>query len=166
MSNIAPAKKGLHIIGYGRPFKFNAWRQRHWDRGLLFGALLHIHWREVRPQGRVKQRTDPGRPLRLRREVLHPIQSAGKTLIPEILRWRGADRASRPQRLPPCDRKSTLFELNDRGEWVNAGHGAQRFGSARDAEIWDTWSRALAQKYDAKDAMRVWKSFQSKRGND
>ena len=51
------------------------------------------------------------------------------------------------------------MDPNDRGEWISAGLALRDLGVSG-WDIWDTWSQHSLTKYDPKDAMRVWNSFQ------
>jgi len=154
-AELSPSEKGMHIIGYGRPFPSNLGANGTGIEAYSHARFFTFTGREVLPQGGAK-RGRIGDLFDYVGQVLYPRWLAGKTVRDS---YAGEAQTEVPPTTIAALRSAIKFWNHDSyDDWYRAGLALKELGEVG-REIWLTWSE-FSEKYNPKDAQRKWKSFQ------
>ena len=150
----SPNGDGIHAIGYGRkfpPIGSTTDGLEAYSTGRFFTVTaddLSIH--------------DPIDLHDFVENVLRPRRMAKSIQLPTSQFDNPFPEQISPEQIADLRSAINIFDANDRGVWSD---NAQRLIKLGDIgkEIWLTWSQQSLDKYDPKDAIRVWKSAKGDR---
>ena len=150
---------GLHVVSLGRwfpPLGDNKTGIEAYSSGRYF--TFTGNQVPILPQGRMRH----GRPGDLHDyvvDVLRPRHKAGKTADPRDSYAGRAETVVSPTTIAALRSAIHFWNPNDYDDWYRSGLALKELGLPG-WDIWDTWSQHSLEKYDPKDAIKKWQSFQ------